>query len=217
MATAPSPSSISPPPTSPSLRSPSADGRPPTFLAKWRRCSYADATWESCATLLAWPSAMAAYLARRASSHAQAASRARPSASAHGPQRGPSHFRPVDGSSVYKGNSLRDYQVEGVNWLTFSWHQRRSVILADEMGLGTCMPLPRLPHMAAGLPSPPRWANRRCRRGTAGKTAQSIATLQQLHSAHSVDGPFLVVAPVSTIGHWEREFERWTDLNVSKP
>lgn len=162
MATAPSPSSISPPPTSPSLRSPSADGRPPTFLAKWRRCSYADATWESCATLLAWPSAMAAYLARRASSHAQAASRARPSASAHGPQRGPSHFRPVDGSSVYKGNSLRDYQVEGVNWLTFSWHQRRSVILADEMGLGTCMPLPRLPHMAAGLPSPPRWANRRC-------------------------------------------------------
>ena len=31
---------------------------------------------------------------------------------------------------------LREYQVEGVNWLIFSWYQRRNCILADEMGLG---------------------------------------------------------------------------------
>ena len=27
-------------------------------------------------------------------------------------------------------------------------------------------------------------------------------------------GPFLVVAPLSTLGHWQREFRAWTDLNV---
>ncbi|EDQ91793.1 uncharacterized protein MONBRDRAFT_689, partial [Monosiga brevicollis MX1] len=31
---------------------------------------------------------------------------------------------------------LRDYQVDGVNWLAQAWHRETSVILADEMGLG---------------------------------------------------------------------------------
>ena len=26
--------------------------------------------------------------------------------------------------------------------------------------------------------------------------------------------PFLVIAPLSTIHNWQREFENWTDLNV---
>lgn len=34
------------------------------------------------------------------------------------------------------GNELREYQVEGVNWLLFCWYQRQNCILADEMGLG---------------------------------------------------------------------------------
>jgi chromodomain-helicase-DNA-binding protein 9 len=34
------------------------------------------------------------------------------------------------------GVVLREYQIEGVNWLIFSWYQRRNCILADEMGLG---------------------------------------------------------------------------------
>ena len=32
--------------------------------------------------------------------------------------------------------SLRDYQVQGINWLLFQWTQGRSCLLADEMGLG---------------------------------------------------------------------------------
>jgi SNF2 family DNA or RNA helicase len=36
------------------------------------------------------------------------------------------------------GGELHDYQLEGVNWLLFSWHERTNVVLADEMGLGTC-------------------------------------------------------------------------------
>lgn len=31
---------------------------------------------------------------------------------------------------------LRDYQVNGVNWLIHAWCKENSVILADEMGLG---------------------------------------------------------------------------------
>ena len=32
--------------------------------------------------------------------------------------------------------SLRDYQIQGINWLLFQWTQGRSCLLADEMGLG---------------------------------------------------------------------------------
>ncbi len=31
---------------------------------------------------------------------------------------------------------LRDYQMDGLNWLVHSWCKENSVILADEMGLG---------------------------------------------------------------------------------
>jgi len=47
-----------------------------------------------------------------------------------------------------------------------------------------------------------------------GKTAQVVATLSQLHHAHGLAGPFLVIAPLSTIGHWRREFAAWTTLRT---
>ena len=47
-----------------------------------------------------------------------------------------------------------------------------------------------------------------------GKTAQIIATLSQLSRQHKVTGPYLVVAPLSTIGHWSREFAAWSDLRT---
>lgn len=34
------------------------------------------------------------------------------------------------------GGTLMDYQLEGLNWLYYRWHQRQNAILADEMGLG---------------------------------------------------------------------------------
>jgi len=38
---------------------------------------------------------------------------------------------------IYKNkNKLRDYQIDGVNWLSSCWYKRHSCILADEMGLG---------------------------------------------------------------------------------
>ena len=34
------------------------------------------------------------------------------------------------------GGKLHNYQMEGLNWIRYSWGQRENTILADEMGLG---------------------------------------------------------------------------------
>ena len=47
-----------------------------------------------------------------------------------------------------------------------------------------------------------------------GKTAQSICLLEYLFNTQSIRGPFLVVVPLSTLQHWARELETWTDMNV---
>jgi len=47
-----------------------------------------------------------------------------------------------------------------------------------------------------------------------GKTIQSAAFLQLLKSNFGLRGPFLVVAPLSTIVQWQREIGLWTDLDV---
>merc|ERR1711953_577354 len=78
-------------------------------------------------------------------------------------------------------NVLRPYQLEGVNWLLFSWYNGRNCILADEMGLG--------------------------------KTIQSLAFLDGIFQ-YGIRGPFLVIAPLSTIPNWQREFELWSEMNV---
>ncbi|KAL6771482.1 hypothetical protein ACKKBG_A26555 [Auxenochlorella protothecoides x Auxenochlorella symbiontica] len=46
-----------------------------------------------------------------------------------------------------------------------------------------------------------------------GKTAQSIAILALQQQSGGVAGPFLVVAPLTTLGHWQREIEAWTALD----
>lgn len=46
-----------------------------------------------------------------------------------------------------------------------------------------------------------------------GKTIQSITFLYEMYMKN-IEGPFLVIAPLSTIPNWEREFRTWTQLNV---
>lgn len=46
-----------------------------------------------------------------------------------------------------------------------------------------------------------------------GKTIQSLTFIHAVYE-YGVKGPFLVIAPLSTIPNWQREFEGWTDLNV---
>uniref|UniRef100_A0AAR2LG19 DNA helicase n=1 Tax=Pygocentrus nattereri TaxID=42514 RepID=A0AAR2LG19_PYGNA len=91
-------------------------------------------------------------------------------------------WKKLDQSREYRnGNTLREYQLEGVNWLLFNWYNRQNCILADEMGLG--------------------------------KTIQSIALLSEVFAV-GVQGPFLIIAPLSTITNWEREFSTWTEMNA---
>ena len=48
-------------------------------------------------------------------------------------------------SKEYKnGGKLRDYQIEGLNWLLKCWYSKRSSILADEMGLGKTVQVARI-------------------------------------------------------------------------
>lgn len=46
-----------------------------------------------------------------------------------------------------------------------------------------------------------------------GKTIQSIALLSEMFDV-GVQGPFLIIAPLSTITNWEREFCTWTEMNA---
>jgi chromodomain-helicase-DNA-binding protein 4 len=38
--------------------------------------------------------------------------------------------------SALTGGEMMPYQLEGLNWLLYNFHQKKNVILADEMGLG---------------------------------------------------------------------------------
>ena len=93
-----------------------------------------------------------------------------------------SQWKPWAKTPIFKNeNTLRPYQLEGVNWLNFSWYQNRNCLLADEMGLG--------------------------------KTIQALSWVNSIYE-YGIRGPFLVIAPLSTIPNWQREFDGWTDMNV---
>ncbi|KAI9316672.1 P-loop containing nucleoside triphosphate hydrolase protein [Dichotomocladium elegans] len=47
-----------------------------------------------------------------------------------------------------------------------------------------------------------------------GKTVQSVAFLNDIYYNLGIRGPFLIVAPLSTVPHWIRALNAWTDLNV---
>lgn len=47
-----------------------------------------------------------------------------------------------------------------------------------------------------------------------GKTLQTAACLNVIATELEQDAAFLIIAPLSTIPHWLREFQSWTDLNA---
>ena len=152
---------------------PHGGGLPPMYLVKWLCLGYSASTWEAGRHLLDAQPQIRQFREWRAARRAPS----RPLAPLG------SGAAPLIESPPYKGDrALRDYQLEGLNWLVRSWHAGRCVMLADEMGLG--------------------------------KTAQSVAMLDHLHRQKGIRGPFLVVAPLSTLPHWKREVEQWTHMNA---
>jgi superfamily II DNA or RNA helicase len=140
-----------------------------------------------------------------------------------------SSFAPLpDHTQFPHENALRSYQTVGVNWLVFNWQQARCSLLADQMGTGkTCQSIAMLAVIARwhlwmaaraidpSLAPPPR----ELPEGSAFHDLLLIAPSVIDGSHHSLTGPlrrgpFLVVAPLSTLGHWSREFHQWTDFNV---
>uniref|UniRef100_A0A8C4J301 Chromodomain helicase DNA binding protein 8 n=1 Tax=Dromaius novaehollandiae TaxID=8790 RepID=A0A8C4J301_DRONO len=139
------------------------------YLVKWCSLPYEDSTWELKEDV---DEGKIGEFKRIQARHPELKRVARPQAGS---------WKKLELSHEYKNhNQLREYQLEGVNWLLFNWYNRRNCILADEMGLG--------------------------------KTIQSIAFLQEVYNV-GIRGPFLVIAPLSTITNWEREFNTWTEMN----
>lgn len=102
---------------------------------------------------------------------------------------------------VYKnGGQVRDYQAEGISWMISNYVNSRGSILADEVRyfFVSTLILNWLTFFQMGL----------------GKTLQTVATLNILATRLETSGVFLIIAPLSTLSHWEREFRRWTDLNT---
>ena len=87
--------------------------------------------------------------------------------------------------------TLRPYQVEGFQWLSFLYEHRLGGILADDMGLGkTVQALALLAHAIEE------------HRAAAERAAERGESVEPF-------GPFLVVAPTSVITNWAAEAERF--------
>ncbi len=96
------------------------------FLVKWRSLPYEDCTWELESDVD--PAKIADFRRWRVPPEEDTVFKRRPRKH---------EWRKWDASPEYKnGNKLRPYQLEGVNWLNFSYYNGRNCLLADEMGLG---------------------------------------------------------------------------------
>ncbi|XP_017774812.1 PREDICTED: chromodomain-helicase-DNA-binding protein 1 isoform X2 [Nicrophorus vespilloides] len=104
------------------------------YFVKWECLPYSEATWEDSALIQKkWPKKIREFMDREESKRTPSkhckALRHRPKF--HEIKEQPDYMKGTEGNLV-----LRDYQMDGLNWLIHSWTKENSVILADEMGLG---------------------------------------------------------------------------------
>ncbi|KAL1082394.1 hypothetical protein V6Z11_D09G130400 [Gossypium hirsutum] len=101
------------------------------YLVKWQGLSYAEATWEKDIDITFAQDAIDEYKARDAAMAVQG------KIVDHQRKKGKASLRKLDEQPErLRGGKLRDYQLEGLNFLVNSWRNDTNVILADEMGLG---------------------------------------------------------------------------------
>ncbi|KAJ7189805.1 hypothetical protein O6H91_Y529900 [Diphasiastrum complanatum] len=101
------------------------------YLVKWKGLSYSEATWEKDNDLTFAREAINEYKAREAAIAVQG------KLVESQRKKGKVNLRKLEEQPEWlKGGTLRDYQLEGLNFLMNSWRNDTNVILADEMGLG---------------------------------------------------------------------------------
>ncbi|XP_073223963.1 CHD3-type chromatin-remodeling factor PICKLE isoform X2 [Cicer arietinum] len=153
------------------------------YLVKWRELPYDECHWELETDISSFQAEIERFNIFQSRSRKYSSSKQKSSvkddAVLKQQQR---EFQQYEHSPEFlSGGTLHPYQLEGLNFLRFSWSKQTHVILADEMGLG--------------------------------KTIQSIAFLASLFEENVY--PHLVVAPLSTLRNWEREFANWApQMNV---
>ncbi|XP_026286937.1 chromodomain-helicase-DNA-binding protein 1 isoform X2 [Frankliniella occidentalis] len=103
------------------------------YYVKWENLPYSEATWEDGILINGrWPEKVKEYREREDS-------RQCPSKLSRVLKSRPKFVKIEKQPSYFGGEKdlvLRDYQMDGLNWLVGSWTKNNSVILADEMGLG---------------------------------------------------------------------------------
>ncbi|XP_054880826.1 chromodomain-helicase-DNA-binding protein 1 [Poeciliopsis prolifica] len=104
----------------------------PDYLCKWQGLPYSECSWEDGALIAKkFQKCIDDYMGRNQS-------KTIPSRDLKLMKQRP-RFVPMKKQPVYIGGDgleLRDYQLDGLNWMAHSWSKGNSCILADEMGLG---------------------------------------------------------------------------------
>uniref|UniRef100_A0A8C6L8U3 SWI/SNF related BAF chromatin remodeling complex subunit ATPase 2 n=1 Tax=Nothobranchius furzeri TaxID=105023 RepID=A0A8C6L8U3_NOTFU len=80
-------------------------------------------------------------------------------------------------SSLLINGTLKQYQIQGLEWMVSLYNNNLNGILADEMGLG--------------------------------KTIQTIALITYLMEHKRLNGPYLIIVPLSTMSNWVYELDKW--------
>uniref|UniRef100_A0A8L8K7T0 DNA helicase n=1 Tax=Heligmosomoides polygyrus TaxID=6339 RepID=A0A8L8K7T0_HELPZ len=95
-------------------------------LVKWKSLAYDEVTWEPLASVP--EEKVALWRQRQVIDKAKVKEKPRPKAN---------EWSKISEDIIWKdGNTLREYQFEGVDWLLYCYYNERNCILADEMGLG---------------------------------------------------------------------------------
>ncbi|KAK2901717.1 probable global transcription activator SNF2L2 [Channa argus] len=80
-------------------------------------------------------------------------------------------------STLLINGMLKQYQIQGLEWMVSLYNNNLNGILADEMGLG--------------------------------KTIQTIALITYLMEHKRLNGPYLIIVPLSTLSNWVYELDKW--------
>ncbi|XP_027939210.1 CHD3-type chromatin-remodeling factor PICKLE isoform X1 [Vigna unguiculata] len=152
------------------------------YLVKWKELPYDECHWELESNISAFQKEIERFYTFQCRTRTVLSNKKSSIAEASESNNLQREFVQYEASPEFlSGGSLYPYQLEGLNFLRYSWSKQTHVILADEMGLG--------------------------------KTIQSIAFMASLFEDNVC--PHLVIAPLSTLRNWEREFATWApEMNV---